>query len=319
MNSDLYQRLMEEYRLQREKDLRVEEKRRQEVFDAHPEIRDLWEGRHALILKGLSGILQGDAASDPEKGMLEFNARIRQALENAGYPADYLSPVYRCPDCRDTGLAGEGIKVECACFKRRARELEMKETLGAEGPEAFENYDPSVFSPEPLKEYPAMSQRNLMRIVAEKCRDFADSYPDGPKKNLVLHGATGLGKTWLLKCVARRLRERGQDVLYVTAYRLLEDLRADYFHPGTRDTEGYFRCGLLLIDDLGMEPLFDNVTVEFFFNVLNERTLAGLGTCVSTNLSPTELKARYSERFTSRLLDRRLALEIALMGKDLRN
>ena len=319
MNSDIYQRLMEEYRLKREKNLRLEEARRQEVFDAHPEIRSLWEARHALILSGLGGILSGSGANDPEQVMLSYNARIRDALRAAGYPEDYLSPVFTCPDCRDTGLAGDKVKVECACFKRRARELEGGEDPGAGGPEAFENDDPSVFPAEPLKEYPTLSQRTLMRVITEKCRAFADAYPDGPQKNLVLHGATGLGKTWLLKCVARRLRERGLDVVYTTAYRLLDDLRAEYFHPGSRDTACYFQCDLLLIDDLGMEPLFENVTVEFFFNVLNERTLRGLGTCVSTNLSPTELKARYSERFTSRLLDRRLALEIELLGKDLRN
>ena len=317
MNSEIYQRVMDEYRLRREKDLQIEEARRSEVFAACPEIGELWERRHALIMDGLGSILTAGKTVDPEKVMLEYNGRIRSLLEAHGYPGDYLEPVYRCPLCRDTGLTGDGIKVECACFRRRVRELEQREALDAEGPESFDRYDTSVFSADGLDGKP-FSQRELMNIIAEKCRDFADSYPDGPVKNLVLHGNTGLGKTWLLKCVARRLRDRGVDTLYTTAYRLLDDLRADYFRPGTRDTAGYFRSGMLLIDDLGMEPLFDNVTVEIFFNVLNERTLAGLGTCVSTNLSLTEIKKRYTERFTSRLLDRRLSLEFELLGTDLR-
>ena len=46
MNSEIYQRVMDEYRLRREKDLQIEEARRSEVFAACPEIGELENGAH---------------------------------------------------------------------------------------------------------------------------------------------------------------------------------------------------------------------------------------------------------------------------------
>ena len=67
-----------------------------------------------------------------------------------------------------------------------------------------------------------------------------------------------------------------------------------------------------------MEPLFENITVESIFNLLNQRTMKGLGTVISTNLSRVELQKRYTERFTSRLLDARTSLLLAFYGQDIR-
>ena len=41
---------------------------------------------------------------------------------------------------------------------------------------------------------------------------------------------------------------------------------------------------LLLIDDLGTEPLMENITVTQLFNLLNERQNRGKHTVISTNL-----------------------------------
>ena len=135
---------------------------------------------------------------------------------------------------------------------------------------------------------------------------------------LLVDEAQRLWPSQLRRIVETAVLQKGVDTLYITAYDLLDALRNAFFSRAGDAVQVFFDVPLLLIDDLGMEPLFDNVTVEIFFNVLNERTLAGLGTCVSTNLSLTEIKKRYTERFTSRLLDRRLSLEFELLGTDLR-
>ena len=82
--------------------------------------------------------------------------------------------------------------------------------------------------------------------------------------------------------------------------------------------ERIVHCDVLLIDDLGMEPLMENITVEQIYNLLNSRLLRGHYTAISTNLSRLELKQKYTERVTSRLLDARSALAIPFMGKDIR-
>ena len=38
--------------------------------------------------------------------LISYQADAPRFLQEAGFPADYLEPVYRCPDCRDTGYIG---------------------------------------------------------------------------------------------------------------------------------------------------------------------------------------------------------------------
>ena len=75
---------------------------------------------------------------------------------------------------------------------------------------------------------------------------------------------------------------------------------------------------LLLIDDLGTEPLMNNVTVTQLFNLLNERQMAGRHTVISTNLSMSELQDRYTERISSRFLDDTICRKLTFVGNDIR-
>ena len=75
---------------------------------------------------------------------------------------------------------------------------------------------------------------------------------------------------------------------------------------------------ILMMDDLGSEPLIRNITVELLFNLINERQSKGLSTVVSTNLTLQELRERYTERVASRLNNPRNCLILTLAGKDLR-
>lgn len=113
-------------------------------------------------------------------------------------------------------------------------------------------------------------------------------------------------------------RHRGVESLYVTAYDLLSRFRNVYFSRTEEATEEFFTVPLLLIDDLGMEPLMETVTVEQIYHLLNACLGAGLCTAVTTNLSRPELKDRYTERVTSRLLDTRTGKAIPFLGKDIR-
>ena len=75
---------------------------------------------------------------------------------------------------------------------------------------------------------------------------------------------------------------------------------------------------MLLIDDLGTEPMMRNITVEYLFTLLNERAAAKRHTVVATNLTPTQLRERYGERVASRLLDKTCTAPVLFTGKDLR-
>ena len=80
----------------------------------------------------------------------------------------------------------------------------------------------------------------------------------------------------------------------------------------------YQNVPLLVLDDLGSEPVIPNVSFEWLFAVINERTLAGLATVCSTNLTLSQLQTRYDDRFMSRLCDKNTTQVLHLTGENLR-
>ena len=114
--------------------------------------------------------------------------------------------------------------------------------------------------------------------------------------------------------------DRGLSAVRITAFRMFEAMRQQ--HVGNDDQFDGFTslidAPLLLIDDLGTEPMMRNITVEYLFTLLNERAAARRHTVVATNLTPVQLQERYGERVSSRLLDRSVCGAILLKGKDLR-
>ena len=317
MDNQLVNALLAEYARQREKNDREETRRKDEIRLRHPDLWALVQQRHELVMQSVRSGLRG-AAENPESAMAEYNGKIAALLKENGYAADFLSPVCRCAICRDEGYVYEGgIRKPCACLQKAYQQALADAGNDLQSQQTFENFDESRFPDEPLPGTD-VTQREYMRIVREKCREFARNVPFGGKKTLLLHGGSGLGKTYLLNCVGNEARSRGADVLYVTAYDLLMALKTAYFSRTGDSAREYFDAELLLIDDLGMEPMMEGVTVEQIYNLLNSRMIRGLHTAISSNLNLTELGKRYTERVSSRLLDTRTGMSVAFRGRDIR-
>ena len=310
-------RVAEEYARRQQEDRMEEDRRRREIAQQHPELDRLLTERHQMILRSVRGAFSGGAPADPERAMAEYNKKIAALLAEKGYPADYLAPVCVCPLCHDTGYVYESsVQRRCGCFQ--AAYLKALAETGPQTEEAsIARFDETRFPDSPLPGTD-VTQREYMRVVRDKCAQYAAGVPDGKVKTLLLHGGSGLGKTFLLGCVENAVREKGVDTLYTTAYDLLNELKNAYFSRTGESAQAYFDAPLLLIDDLGMEPLMENITVEQVYNLLNARLSRGLYTAVSTNLSREELRARYTERVSSRLLDTRTGMAIFFQGKDIR-
>ena len=73
-----------------------------------------------------------------------------------------------------------------------------------------------------------------------------------------------------------------------------------------------------MIDDLGTEPLMENITITQLFNLINERQRLNLGTVFSTNLPDNEIRRIYNERIYTRLMDRQHCEFLTFLGKDIR-
>ena len=158
-----------------------------------------------------------------------------------------------------------------------------------------------------------------MKNHLDHCRQYAQGFSASTKENLLFCGGTGLGKTHLSTSIAGVVVENGFDVLYESAPNLFSVFEAERFGRSNTstvvNTARYFQCDLLIIDDLGAE-MSNNFTVGVLYNLLNTRIVTGLPTIISTNLTPDEIRTRYTDRVASRLFG-----EFHLMwfeGRDIR-
>ena len=130
-----------------------------------------------------------------------------------------------------------------------------------------------------------------------------DIYPDEASRKE--------GKTICVLC------ERGIDTLRLTAYRMTEEVMngvSNNASPLPRFTQ----VPLLVLDDLGTEPLIPNVTKESLFAIADQRNTSRLATVYISNLNADELTERYGERIASRITDASITKAIRFTGDSLR-
>ena len=323
--ADVVRALNEEYARLRDENDRAREARIDEVIAADPAIEPLVRGGAALFRQKARQLLmhpeRAEALAKETREQVRANdAALRERLKALGYAETYLDPIYRCPVCHDTGYVGAGVREECACFRQRvSQRLYEASAAETDALQTFERFDASII-PNDVKLDMGYTQRELATAVCRVCRDYAAQYPATQKLGLVLMGQTGLGKTFLLNCVGNALIARGFAPVKLTGYRLYEAMRAAQF--GGEDRRAEFNqllsCDILLIDDLGTEPVIQGVTREYLFSLLNERLVRRRHTVIATNLSHADLMAVYGERVFSRLMDGMNMMPVELKGKDLR-
>ena len=220
-------------------------------------------------------------------------------LSKIGLSLSMLSPQYQCSKCQDTGYVDGAM---CSCLQEEVRKLIVADSNVINKSYTFAN----------TKE---MGKHNL--AVYKKAREVC---LDG-KTNMLLTGNTGSGKTYLLTACANLCMEHNLSVLFVTAYSLnssfLEAHLSD-FESRQTTLDNLVDVDVLLIDDLGTETVYKNVTAEYLFAVLNERIARGKQTFISTNLTLAEIRERYDERIFSRLVDQNTTFVAQLTGEDKR-
>ena len=312
--------LLAEYARQRAQDEADQQARTAQAYAAQPRIEALRAESASVAFSAMRSILaqqtdeqRAAVAQNMKARGKAINAEIRALLKEAGLPEDQLDMRWRCPICRDTGYVGEAPARFCECFEQRLLKRQYEDgTMAGLDAENFMRFDEG-FIPE------ADGQRAQAVMVRRLCEDYADRFPDTRYRNLLLTGAGGLGKTFLLNCVFERVTSRGFSAIRVTSFRMFEAIRRQYLGDGEADRfSELIETPLLLIDDLGTEPMLRNITVEYLFTLLNERAAAKRHTVIATNLTPLQLQERYGERVASRLLDKTCSALVQLKGKDLR-
>lgn len=316
--------LMAEYSARRGRDRADADERLRDAIARDPEIGVFRARAAGLVTEAMRAFVDTqDAemrraiAEKMRADGLQNNRTLRERLRALGLPDDYLDERYHCPICRDTGYTDEIPARFCSCFERalRLRQFEDGTMAGLEE-QNFRTFDSELVrraNPEP---------EAAEKIIGARvyCEGYADRFPHNERENIVFTGPGGVGKTFLLNAVFARVVERGHSGIRVTAYRMLEGMRKKHMgsEADAESFEAMIAAPILLIDDLGTEPMLRNVTVEYLFTLLNERCAQRLHTVIATNLSPNQIKERYGERVASRLLDTSRCALIAMRGKDLR-
>ena len=260
----------------------------------------------------------------PDRGAIRaeyarIDAEIAARLNALNLPGDYLQMRYRCPVCHDLGYVGDAGRHDCECFRARLDEERRKRArLDMAGDDTFEAFNADIFSPEPLPGL-GYSQRDFMLRVKKLCIAYCDEFPNNRKRSLIFTGAPGLGKTFLLNCVAQRVLERGYSVVVISAYKLMETLRRYLFNgDGAEQVQDILTCDLLAIDDLGSEPMMRGVTVGSIYHVVSERHNASRPMILTTNCSVQQLYEKYEDRIAARLCDQSRMTIIEFSGEDVR-
>ena len=285
-------------------------RRHREVYGKLPALKDLHQRIRTLQLERIDKKAQG-GGFDTET-IESLRKQAARLLAAAGYDAHYLDPIFTCPACGDTGVREDARR--CDCFFRYRLEYKLDEARLLNDGASFDLFDITRFSEEPLEN--GRSQRDYMVQYKRITQTWATSFPNC-SLILLISGGTGLGKTYTARCVMRCVIERGFTAAYYTAYRLFSMFHSDRLGEVV-DLDMVFSVPLLVIDDVGTEPMTRNVTLEYFFDLLNERAAAGLHTVIVTNLTFDAINERYGERIHSRLMDTRHSEKLIFKGHDIR-
>ena len=306
-----YDRIFRQYE-EKQRQSRLEtERRRDYVYEHLPKYRELEDETASLSVSQGKKLLSGDesALEKLRESLASLREQKRQLLLSANLPADYLEPVFSCPDCRDTGYIG---REKCHCLRQAEISL-LYEQSGLQ--EMLANNNFSLLS----YEYHTGEDLSHFEKAVETCKIFVKNF-DSDYHNLFFYGTVGTGKSFLSCCVAKELMDQGCSVIYFGATGLFDLLSDAAFHTKNRDERqnayaDLYQCDLLIIDDLGTE-LTNQFTSSQLFSLLNERHLGKKSTLISTNFTLAQLRDRYSDRIFSRITSNFDVCRLA--GEDIR-
>ena len=268
-----------------------------------PKVKKLYQDEVELILQKTKAEAFGNPF-DPTP-LNEARARLDAVFAEIGFQRANLYPKYFCPLCQDTGFV-EGK--ECTCVAKIKSELNLKQSQIANFM-SFENIDYSMISTDVLKGIIAKLQK-ISQTENQKYR------------MITLCGNAGVGKTFFLQCMANEFLKRSKNVLMDTAFQINNDFLKLHTSFEQKDKiaylDKYLEPDVLIIDDLGSEPTYKNVTKEYFYLPLNQRGLDKKITLISTNLLPSNLSDRYGERCFSRIINKAHNLFLKIENDDLR-
>ena len=297
---------------------------RAQAYQRQPRLEQLDRQLQGTMAQLVAAALRkGENPAQAVRNIRDQNLALQQEraalLAQLGLDKDALEDTPLCPHCGDTGWRGTQM---CQCLKAlyaKEQIAELSKLLDL-GEQSFDTFRMDYYSMQRQPGEPYSAREN-MEVILSLCKTYADHFGKNGIKNLYLHGAPGLGKTFLSACIARRVSELGFSVVYDTASNIFaqfEDRKFQRFGDNldARDEpRRYLNCDLLILDDLGSE-LTTQFTQTALYELVNTRLMAGRSTVISSNLSLNDVAQRYSPQIASRIQGE--YHELFFFGQDIR-
>ena len=254
-----------------------------------------------------------DMVKGVENSKTTQKARLsyQNALKKYGFDENDFQYKPVCPICEDTGKA-DGKVCKCA-FDDYVKNLKIECELDKRAPFSFADCNLDGVRDEQEKQ-------NLAKLYSSM-QKYVEKFPNVKSINLLFTGGVGTGKTCLASAIATGVVEKGYCAKIMSAYEFNSLMLTVHTSPiAERNAlmDDVLTSDLLVIDDLGTEPMLKRVTIEYLLLVIEERQAKGLATIITTNLDVERLLARYGERIYSRLSHKQHSMIIQFVGKDLR-
>ncbi len=305
MNTEIYEEIMRRY----DRIRTINEQKRvdgiQKAYEKCPELKKADDEKRELGTSFLKKLVEKPSAREELKKEFSdksgaLDKKRFELMKLCGIPENYDSPVYFCSVCKDTGFKDNE---RCECFDKILSDVyynasNIQKVIQKEN---FSTFRYEIFSD---TEVDGISPREKIRQIVGGCIAAIEAIAEKPM-NLFFYGGTGVGKTFMCNCIAKELLDRQINVVYTMAYELTEDLVNAHFNADDTDAADKKRlcygCDVLIIDDLGTET-GNSVSNTELFGLINSRLINEKSTIISTNLLLSDLKNRYTERISSRIL-----------------
>ncbi len=264
---------------------------------AFPDFKALYSKYMELVInEAKNGITSSQEST-------KLQEKIRDFLKKHNIGS--INPTFSCKKCEDTGFV-DGKR--CTCLTNVLNEILKKESGFGE----FENFEQSSTT--------IFHDNGFMEKLYDKMKQWCHS--DFKKNIIFISGDTGVGKTYLTKCMASELITLDYLVFVTSSFKLHQDFVKSYscrdFEEKNAILDKYFNAEILFIDDLGSELRVPNVTNGYLYQIINERKAMKKPTIITSNLDVYEIKDYYDERISSRIIDRENSICLQIKGEDLR-
>ena len=197
---------------------------REKIRSTVPGFTSTERERMSLGMLRMRAKLSGDTAEADRlaEGLEEIRKRIDGMLSAYGFTRADLEDIHFCSRCSDTGVLPDGSVCEC---KESLMAKYDREQINSVSPLAmctFDTFSLSKYSDVDSKEY-GVSARDNMRSILRCCREYAESFPC--RRNLLLMGSAGLGKTHLALSIADQLIRKKVDVVYCSCSSIFDNFK----------------------------------------------------------------------------------------------